>query len=301
MIERFQLLRNIGLFDNVSPPQETTLTPFTLIYGENGRGKTTLATILRSLATDAPGLVTDRHRLGAQHPPHVVIAHAGGQSVLQDGAWSPPLPQIAIFDDAFVAANVCSGLEIQSEHRRNLHELILGAPGVARNAALQECITRVEEHSAKLQELADAIPAIVRDPYDVDTFCSLALDPDLDTKIQDTEHRLAAAHAADAIRQHSVFQEFSLPPFDLDAIKAVLGRGLADLEAAAAARVQAHITRLGPGGESWVADGMVHIASVSGDTDRPICPFCAQDLGGSELIEHYRAYFGEAYKGGLYT
>lgn len=183
MIERIQLLRNIGQFDNVSTPPQTALTPFSLIYGENGRGKTTIAAILRSLATNNPGLLTDRHRLGAQHPPHVVITHAGGQCVFQNGAWTQPLPQVAIFDDAFVSANVCSGIELQTAHRQNLHELILGAQGVALNDTLQGHVTRIEEHNTRLRELADAIPANARGPYKVDIYCSLEQDPAIDAKI----------------------------------------------------------------------------------------------------------------------
>lgn len=69
MIERLNLLRNIGQFDSVTPPAHTAFTPFSLIYGENGRGKTTLAVILRSLATNNPELITERQRLGTQNPP----------------------------------------------------------------------------------------------------------------------------------------------------------------------------------------------------------------------------------------
>jgi len=296
MIERIQLLRNIGQFDNVSPPQQTTLTPFSLVYGENARGKTTLAAILRSLATNNPGLVTDRQRLGAQHPPHVVIDHGGVQCVFQNGAWTQSLPQIAIYDDAFVSANVCSGIELLSLHRQNLHELILGAQGVALNDALQGQVKRIEGHNTKLRELADAIPASARGPYKVDTYCSLELDLNIDTKIQDAERRMAAARSADSIRQRPGFQEFGLPDFDLEAIDAVLDRSLADLEAAAVDQVRAHIARLGRGGETWVSDGMARIKPVSEGHDREICPFCAQDLGGSELIGHYRAYFSQAYE-----
>lgn len=296
MIERIQLLRNIGQFDNVSPPPQTALTPFSLVYGENGRGKTTLAAILRSLATNNPGLLIDRHRLGAQHPPHVVIGHAGGQCVFQNGAWTQLRPQVAVFDDAFVSANVCSGIELQTSHRHNLHELILGAQGVALNDALQGHVTRIEEHNSRLRELADAIPANARGPYKVDIYCSLEQDPAIDAKIQDAERRLAAARSADAIRQRPGFQEFGLPDFDLDAIDSLLDRSLADLEAAAAGRVRTHIARLGRGGEAWVSDGMTRIEPDSEGHDDEICPFCAQDLGGSELIDHYRAYFSQAYE-----
>lgn len=177
-----------------------------------------------------------------------------------------------------------------------MHELILGAQGVALSVALQGHVTRIEEHNTRLRELADAIPANARGPYKVDTYCSLELDPTIDAKIQDAERRLAAAHSAEAIRQRPGFQDFGLPDFDLEGIDAVLDRSLPDLEAAAADRVRAHIAKLGRGGEAWVSDGMVRIEPVSQGHDGEICPFCAQDLDGSELIGHYRAYFSQAYE-----
>jgi hypothetical protein len=51
VIERFQLLRNVGQFDSVSTGALLPVSAFNLIYAENGRGKTTLAAILRSLGT----------------------------------------------------------------------------------------------------------------------------------------------------------------------------------------------------------------------------------------------------------
>ena len=296
MIEHIQLLRNVGLFDNLSPPEQTAFTPFTLIYGENARGKTTLAAVLRSLATGNPQLVIERHRLGAKHPSHVVFRHTGGTAVFQNGAWTQPQPDVAIFDDAFVSANVCSGIELQTAHRQNLHELILGAQGVTLNRALQGHVARIEEHNTALRQLADAIPAGAMGPYKVDAFCDLEADPEIDRKIREAERRVAAARSTDAIRQRPGFQAIRLPDFDIDGINEVLGRTLADLEAAAAERVRSHITRLGRGGETWVSEGMALIAPASEGTEREVCPFCAQDLAGSDLIAHYRAYFSQAYE-----
>ena len=209
-------LETLGYSTIIALHSRRAFTPLTLIYGENARGKTTLAAILRSLATNNPDLVIERHRLGAQHPPHIVFSHPGGQAIFQNGAWSQSLPDIAIFDDAFVSANVCSGIELQSAHRQHLHELILGAQGVALNAALKGHITRIEEHNAALRELAEAIPSRALGPYKVDAFCNLDEDPDIDQKIQDAERRLAAAKSADAIRQRPSFQAIGLPDFDID-------------------------------------------------------------------------------------
>ncbi|MBF3788879.1 AAA family ATPase [Burkholderia pseudomallei] len=296
--DRIQLLRNIGQFDSVNEGAQLPLTRLALIYAENGRGKTTLASILRSASTGNAQLVTERHRLGAQHPPHIVLSpRAGPPLVFQNGAWSITLPSIAVFDDHFVAQNVCAGVEIGTSHRQNLHELILGAQGVMLNATLQAQVSRIEEHNRILRALSDAIPAQARGDMAVDAFCALAADADIDGAIQDVERNLAAAQSADAVRQAAMFSAFNLPTFDTQAISALLARTLPDLEAAAAAGVQAHLARLGREGATWVGDGMQSVAGVSAGLDHEICPFCAQDLAGSPLLRHYQAYFSVAYDG----
>ena len=44
-----------------------------------------------------------------------------------------------------------------------------------------------------------------------------------------------------------------------------------------------------------MADGMRRILQGSGNASAGMCPFCAQDLRGSPIIQHYRAYFSDAY------
>lgn len=295
-LDRIQLLRNVGQFDSVIEGAQLPLTRLTLIYAENGRGKTTLAAILRSAGTGNAQLVIERHRLGAQHPPHLVLTpRAGPPLVFQNSAWSTTLPSIAAFDDHFVAQNVCAGIEIGSSHRQNLHELILGAQGVALNAALQAQVARIEEHNRALRPLSDAIPAEARGAMAIDAFCALPAGAYIDAAIQEAEHNLAAAQSADAVRQAATFIPFSLPAFDTQVINALLARTLPDLQAAAAAGVQAHLAKLGREGATWVGDGMQSVAGVSAGLDHEICPFCAQDLNGSPLLRHYQAYFSAAY------
>jgi wobble nucleotide-excising tRNase len=294
-VERFQLLRNVGQFDSVNAGAQIALTPLTLVYAENGRGKTTLAAIMRSLSTSDPALIEDRHRLGAANRPHIVLSVGGAQIVYQNGAWGQSLPRVAVFDDAFVAANVCSGIEIETSHRQNLHELILGAQGVALNAELQRHVTAIEQHNRELRTKEAAIPAAQRAGMTVDAFCSLPADDDIDARIQDAERSLSAAQAADAIRQRDTFLPLSLPGFDLAAVGGVLARTLPDVQAETAARVREHLRQLGRGSEAWIGEGMSRIAGEGHDANT--CPFCAQDLAGSPLIRHYEVYFSEAYNG----
>lgn len=294
-VERFQLLRNIGQFDSVNAGAQHALTPLTLIYAENGRGKTTLAAILRSLGTGSFELIQERHRLGAANPPHVVLSVAGAQIVYQNGAWARSLPRIAVFDDAFVTANVCSGIEIESSHRQNLHELILGAQGVTLNSALQRHISAIEQHNRELRAREAAIPVDQRGGLTVDALCISTADDTIDTQIQEVERRLAAAQAADVIRRRDEFRPLLLPGFDIATIRGLLARTLPDLQADAAAQVRDHLRRLGRGGEAWVEEGMTHLTGMNGEGAGDTCPFCAQGLADSPLLRHYEAYFSAAY------
>lgn len=296
-VERFQLLRNVGQFDSVSAGAHLGLTPLTLIYGENGRGKTTLATILRSLSTGDPALIENRHRLGAQHRPHIVLTVNGTAVTYQNAAWTSQLPFVSVFDDAFVAANICSGIEIETHHRQNLHELILGAQGVALNAALQQHVARIEQHNRDLRTREAAIPAAQRAGLSIDAFCALPPDNNINVGIQEAERKLAAAQAAESIRQREAFLPLALPGFDIEAIGAILSRGLPDLQAEAGALVRDHLRRLGRGGETWVSEGVTRVAAASQGQAGEVCPFCVQDLARSPLIRHYEAYFSEAYDG----
>src|SRR2546426_4367608 len=108
MIHRLRLIRNIGQFDSVDAAANIPLAQVTLVYSENGRGKTTLAAVLRSLATGNPIPIVERRRLGVQNPPHVVLECGDGAppATFQNNAWNRTLPAVLVFDDVFIDENV---------------------------------------------------------------------------------------------------------------------------------------------------------------------------------------------------
>ena len=297
MLERVQLLRNIGQFDNVATgAQLPTLTKLSLVYAENGRGKTTIAAILRSASSGDPVHVIERHRLGSANPPHIVLVVNSSNRTFQNGAWSAPTQEIAVFDDAFVAANVCSGIDIEAGHRQNLHELILGTQGVALNAVLVGHVSAIEQHNRALRQHEGAISAAVRGSLTVEQFCLLREEANIDQKIADAERSLAAAQGAAAIRTRQAFRAISLPSIDVAALNGILGRTLSNIQHDAMAKVRNHLNRLGKSGEVWINEGMHLIPAASEGAPHEICPFCDQNLETSPVILHYQAYFGEAYE-----
>jgi wobble nucleotide-excising tRNase len=235
----------------------------------------------------------ERRRLSAANPPHVVIDCAGGPpaAMFENGAWNRTHPQMEIFDDLFVDENVCSGLEVASEHRHHLHELILGVQGVTLHSRLSVAVAAIEGVNGRIGNASNAIPTVDRHGLNVDDFCALPNRANVAEELLAEERLLAASQQADAIRTAAVFESFSFPEFDMERTEAVLGGNLATLEAGALARVQEHIATLGTGGEQWIAAGMGFVS----ETGRDDCTFCEQPLATSPVIESYRGYFSEEY------
>jgi len=297
MINRLQLIRNLGQFDSVGAAANISLTRLTLVYSENGRGKTTLAAVLRSLATGDAMPITERRRLAAQHPPHVILDCSGGPppAIFENNAWNRTLPDLVVFDDVFIDQNVHSGLAVQAHHRQSLHELILGAQAVALSTQVQQLVVRIEEHNRELRARESAISPAERGPFSIDAFCALPARADVEEAIKEATRALAAASAHDAVRTTHTFGALNLPELDLVAIERVLRQDLPAVDAATLARVQDHLTALGQGGEAWIADGIRRMPTGQGMDALGSCPFCAQDLRGSPILQHYRGYFSEEY------
>ena len=294
MIRLIKLLQNIGTFNSDSGAGSLGLKRLSLIYADNARGKTTLAAILRSLATGSEIPIAERHRLGSEHPPKVVLDCEGEPSnvMFQDGVWNRTLPGLKIFDDVFVDENVHSGLDVESQHRQNLHELILGDEGVKLNRRLEDVVSRISQHNTALDQKSKAIPDQLRGGLSVDAFCDLIKLLDIETRIESAEQAVKVARNQDAVRTAPLFGAIELPEFNIEAIRQILATDLPDLDRTAEAHVQAHVQALGNGGESWVADGMRR--SEQGHIG--LCPFCGQDLSGLDLVAHYRAYFSKGYE-----
>ncbi len=112
MLKKILCIKNLGLFSNA----ERTSPDFdkaTLIYAENGRGKSTLASILRSCAKDDTESIRNRQTLDSGNLPEIKLLFKNGTSHKQakfDGEkWSCSYPDIIVFDTEFVDNNVYPG------------------------------------------------------------------------------------------------------------------------------------------------------------------------------------------------
>lgn len=262
---------------------------FTLIYGGNGRGKTTLCSILRSLQRNDPKLIQRRKTFKATSEPEVGLLLNSGQTRFSAGAWTAGQPNIHILDQQFVTENVHGGDQIHVEHRRNFYRIVVGPTGVA----LAEEVDRLDaaatakqaEISSEKKVLEQHIPAGMK----LDAFLKLAADSDVDDKVDKAEKALKAINNGAAIASRRLLEVPFLPSLP-DGFLDLLAKGVDGIGSDAAARVHQQIARhdFRDGGEAWLSQGLAHAGEEH-------CPFCAASLEGNHLIDAYRGYFSDAY------
>lgn len=288
VIEQFKYINNLGRFETFTGRPETALQPFTLVYSENGRGKTTLCALLRSLSTSDPGPLHARKRVSAKAGPHAVVTVSGLDRAFDGAAWGGPGPTVLVFDDHFTAANVCSGLEVAAGHRQSLHELVVGEEGVRLQRRVEALTQEIADHQRVLREKAGEIPPETRGAYALDDFCALTEIPNIDEELREARLSTSVLRDQERVRSTGEFTPIALPTLPAQEVRDVLSTVLTDLDAEALAAVSAHFEHLGERGERWVADG---VRLANGET----CPYCGQGTGGVDLVVYYRRYFSEAY------
>ena len=130
MLKKLVTIKNVGRFKSFHAIGDVELKRHSLLFAENGRGKTTICAILRSLQSGVGAHVIGRTTLGSTDTPEIRILSDDSTLIFSDGAWNTTLPDIAIFDSTFVSENVFSGDSVGIGHKRNLYRVIVGRDGV---------------------------------------------------------------------------------------------------------------------------------------------------------------------------
>lgn len=287
MIDSIKCIKNLGPFKAI---HDVKLAQTTLIFAENGRGKTMLSEAFRSQATDEPDLVAGRKRLGADGVPVIVLEQSGGAQVLhwKPSGWQGGRTKMAVFNDGFVDANVYSGLEVTSEHRKRLHSVVVGEEGVQLARKYHDEVQRSKDALTEIGRLATELRRHVDAEVNVKEFCGWEPEEDIDQQISRNDNRLDAARNESSISRLNPLSGYATPQVELGSIQTLLHRTASHLNQEAANRVQDHLNRLWDDAESWVREGVDH-------TDKRSCPYCGQDLSASEIVADYEHYFNEAY------
>lgn len=288
MLERIEEIQGIGLLHAANGKPHKYLKT-TLIYADNGRGKSTLATVLRSLSTGDASLILNRKTVDGTLPPQAVLQFANGHRVTFSGkTWSELRPELLVFDSDFIERNVHSGSVINTGHRKSLLEFALGEPAVAARAAVDQATATAKAATDKVQEIVGQLSGHHLGLSLVE-FEKLPSAPNADEQIAALQKRLIAAGNVAAIIAKPVPRQVPEPTFDLATLFEVLGSSLKEVHADAEQVVRQHVQKIGGNGaEDWLSKGQQY----EGDNT---CPYCGQGTKDNDLIRAYQTHFNAAY------
>ena len=290
MLKKFVNIENISRFKSFNASGDVELKRHSLLFGENGRGKTTVCAILRSLQTGVGAHVIGRTMLGSTDAPGIRILSDDLTLIFSNGAWNSTLPDIAIFDSTFITENVFSGDFVDIGHKRKFYRVIVGREGVVLAKAIESFDDASRTKAAEIREKATLIQAVHLRGMTLETFLGLERDPEIDEKIRAKERELEAVRQAEPIRTRAALSALTMPTLPVG-IPELLGRtveGIAeDAEVQVTAQIEAHAMH--DHGQAWLSEGVGYVRD-----DR--CPFCNQALAtATVLIGAYRAFFSQGY------
>lgn len=290
MIEKIVSIRGIGRFKNYSASGDVSFKKNTIIFSDNGRGKTTLSCILRSLKSGDVIPIEERRTLGDGGDPSVEIKLDIGLAKYSSCNWNLVYPNIEIFDSFFVDENVYSGLAVSYEHKKNLYMFIVGEQGVKKAKRIEKIDGETRKISTKMTVKEREIESQLLKGVKLQQVINLEQDIEIEKKIKAKEKEVSELENAYSIDKTDYLKQLPFPPVDLRGISAILSRTIEDVSADAEERVKAHISEhLVDGGEEWLETGL-------GFVEDDICPFCGQSLIGVDLIKSFRDYFSESYE-----
>lgn len=292
MLEKLDSVKKVGLFDDYTHAPECALTETSIIYGENGVGKSTIAAILDSLREGSPADIIRRRSLPGTTPP-TVNATLNGKLYTFDGtAWNDRAPNdtLEVFFSGFVSRNVHAASSVETEHRRSLCELVLGRDAVKNVARLAAVDEESRQVLAEKKRLETQLLLLIKKPDTLDIFLGLAKLGDIEEQLDKVRAELKQAQSMAAILAKPIPTPVALPTVDPEAVHNFFNRSSDTVGADVASVIQQHIkTHLDATGETWLGSGAKNIRENK-------CPFCAQDLAGSEVSAAIRSYFSAEYR-----
>ena len=299
-LREVKYVQNIGRFEKGQSVAGAAFGPCTLVFGENGWGKSTLADLLRSLTMHNPDIVIGRKTLAGGPEQKAVVNFEGQQAVFEDGVWSGIRPRIAVYDSVFVNENVFSGDIVTNEHLKNQYGMVVGEEGVRRVRRIVELDNENRENNSQSRVVEAELDGIVRavgpEGMTRKEFLAMEAIPDVDSKIEAKERQVQRASRAKELKGAGEPRALPVPTETEEFRKSVHSTidGIAEGAASAVREHTAKHEKKARGGgmthESWLEAGTVFV-------DVAECAFCGQPLDDHTLVDSYAEFFSDAYKG----
>lgn len=318
MIQKIQYLISIGKYRNYQATGDVAFKKLNLIYGDNGGGKTTLTAVFRSLAENNPEFIKRRTSTNSSdhQSAQIIQRTANGDTYYtfnQRTGWSANIPDIEIFDIHFVNENIYSGFDFSDEHKKHLHQFVIGAQGIAIKQQIEQnklakTISRQTQSNLGQQLIQDVGNDLTLGMISSFITISPNQNANIDAQIASAETSLANANANAVIQTLQQLSSLNRINSGIDFVELIR-----DLETNSQtiqndtlqALFKEHCEHLSEnsidGPERWLQTGFSYIEdirkkAVPGSQSIIICPFCKQTIEDTlEIIQVYTLRFNEEF------
>ena len=294
MITKIKRLKNVGKFyDYSATGPGLDWHKNTFVIAPNAYGKSTLVDVFRAMRDNDPKVIRARRTLGSVAPPEAVIIIDGGNHVFNGTKWDKPYPAIQVFDMPFIRTNILSH-EIEHEHRKNIHKIIIGAQGIKLAEELAVLKTNEKKKRQQFEKLGTQFNEAGFVHHTLDAFLVIPASEEAAVlgRIQKLELDIKSKESETEVRALDYPLAVSAPAFDLSAAKTLAGQKLVDVQEAAKTRVLTHIDK-----NFKQKDQAQEFISQGLDLVQADCPFCGQDLkDAADLLQAYQEFFDEAFR-----
>ncbi len=288
MILKFKHIKNVGRYVDFQSAGDQTLKKLNFLYGENGRGKTSIAAILRSLCDDDPCYIQERRTLGTEADADIEVLLDGGMAKFDGTSWNKTHDGIEVFDHRFILENIHIGESVEIHNKRNLAGVILGKKGAEISQRIKEQDTAARAKLTELDLIEKQIKAVIPNGMTLAEYIALAVDADVEKKIKEKTTDIEAAKRATSIKTQNLITPLPVPVVPTD-FAATLSETLSTVSTTAEAKVRAHLDADHmKDAEGWLSEG---VEFMDGST----CPVCGRSVEGVGILTAYKDYFSEEY------
>lgn len=294
MISKIKHLKNIGKFYDFSAKGSgLEWHKNTFLFAPNAYGKSTLVNVCRSLRENDPKLIQARKTLGSVGSPEAVLIVDGTNCVFNGTTWDKVCSEIQIFDIPFVHANILTD-EIEHEHRKNMHKIIIGSAGVELVKELSTFKTQEKNKRQQFENLRSEFNKAGFVHHTLDSFLAIPATEEtaVPPRITDLEKGIKSKETESHVRTLGFPVPITAPAFDLSVTKMLAAKKLAAAHEVAEKRVLAHI-------DKNIADKSRARQFIRSGLDlvQTDCPFCGQDLQTAAiLLDAYHEFFDESFR-----
>lgn len=287
-LEKISKVVNVGRFTSLT--SDAAFGPLTLIYGANGQGKTTLASVLRSLKTGLKDYILERATLGETGEPQVELRFDGAELKFTGKAWNKTAAELEIFDTTFITDNVYTGNHVDTEHRKNMYDVVVGGAAVTLARRVDQIDGDSRAVAARVRDAEDQLRRVIQAPLSLDEFLALKPEKGIEKLIEQATVRLGALRKSQEILRRRELQAVALPVLS-ERVRDALRPSAEKIATTVEKLVREHIEgRLDEHGEEWLSQAVGYLG------EEKDCPFCAQSTKGVDQVKAFQQYFSDAYQ-----